>query len=177
MGEWEKGGAVQTGKWVILAMVAAALAAAGMSFYYHRQASRRALEFYQPETALLIARAERVELLELAPPAGDTEGLETLVVGDERLTVLRVRDLSQAAGLVHARHALLEDANYAWQAPHDDCSPTWTHALRFSTGEQTATLLLDFDCERLLPLGRDQSVSIAPLAPGLKDFLAAQEAE
>lgn len=169
---------MNTGKMVIAAMFLAAVGAVGVSFWYHHQKSRRALAFLTPETARLVTQAPRVELLLLAPRATPAENAEVVLIEGEPHPIFERRDLSAAPGLVHARHALLEDDNYDWKSGDvAACTPEWTQALRFSTDEASATLVFAFNCERMSVADRDESIAIPRIAPALESFFTASDAK
>lgn len=138
---------MQRGKLVIVIMVAVALAMAGFAWWHRYQQGRRSLALWGPEAAQLIRHAPQVELLTLGdqPPRA---GEESLVVADRMIAIVKREDISRARGLVHARHVLIEDASFDWDADPADCQGDWGYALRFSKGTNSVTLLLDLKCGR-----------------------------
>ena len=169
-----------TGKLVILAMGLMAVAGVAISFWYHQQNSKQILAYLGPETASLVARADGVELLVLDVvdlPANDlpAEKNAILPIDGEPHAIVARYDLSQTPGLIHARTALLEDANYDWQTSDASCAPAWTYALKFTHQDQSTTLLISLDCPRLRVSGREQSVTLGRLAEALDSFFAEQQ--
>ena len=94
------------------------------------------------------------------------------------LAVSRV-DVSKAPGLVHLRHGLVEDSNYAWSAVDAGRRPTesWDVALAFFAAEASRpTAVLAFDLEvdgAVTVVGRPGSVGLGRLGTGLKEWMTA----
>jgi hypothetical protein len=163
---------VQRGTWVVLAMLVLGLALAGLAIGVRYRAGDRVLEYWTPPVALLIADAPNVELWELA--ATPTEKAPTrppVLIHGTPWHVAGTRDLSRAAGFSHARQALLEDAGYDWAQGPDPAAKTWQYALHFENQGNQAVVLLDLEGARAALVGRNDPVSIAPLAPRLRIFL------
>jgi hypothetical protein len=145
----------KAGRLVIIVLVTLGLAAALASVWYHRQSGRRALEFWGTETAVLIAQAPRIEVLELRPadrpadqPAANDppsdQPIQRLGIGGRFYRVARGKDASQARGVSNIRRAMVLDATYQW----DNASavgPVWQYAMEFRNGKLAAIVLLDFD--------------------------------
>jgi hypothetical protein len=106
------------GKLAVFAILLLAACMAGGGWWWNYQRGRRCLELYGSEAAYLIRTAPKVELL--------TEDSATI-------------DLSRAAGLIHARTALLDDVSYVWDAPPATRSDDF-HAVRFIRGNTHVTL-------------------------------------
>jgi hypothetical protein len=102
---------------LLILLVAAAMAGGAWWWNYHR--GRRCLALYGSEAAYLIRTAPLVELI-------DAETGKTT-------------DISRAAGLVHARTALLDDASYEWEATATAQGDEF-HAVRFTRGARHVTL-------------------------------------
>src|SRR5688500_5896861 len=99
--------------------MAVGLAGAGASWWFRYAATRRTAQFLGPEATVLIRDAPLVELIELSRAEDkDIHGAwpDAVVLSDESWVVLRRRDASNARGLVHLRHALLEDRSYIWSS-------------------------------------------------------------
>ena len=162
------------GKLAILAMLALAVAATGFAIWYQRQMTFHVLRWAGPASARCISRAERVEYLELRPSATGSEKDpgDTLSLPHTQLVITRRTDISKAAGLVHLRHALLQNASYDWQVPADR-SGSWQFALRFVDGQHLSTLLFDLDHQCVLNLERGQMAVLgAKINQGLRDYSA-----
>jgi hypothetical protein len=114
------------GHFVVITMVAVALAAATFAWWWNSQRARKVLDFYGPEAATLIRTAPKVELLRDDDP---------------------VHDISQARGLLNARTSLLGDASYKWASEGQFARPDAT--LRFSDGERSVLVSFDFDNETI----------------------------
>ncbi|HEV3021537.1 MAG TPA: hypothetical protein VGX76_03695 [Pirellulales bacterium] len=162
------------GKHAILVVFAIGLIGAVGSWWYHRTAQRRVLEFWSPEAAALIVNAPRAEALRLAPAEAGGDDGQDVDFGGLHFAVIERVDVSRAPGLIHLRQGLLHDGSFDWPAPSDDCRPQWDYALRFSADERSATVLVAFNCRRVKLAGSAREVAIAPLAAGLERFLAEQ---
>ena len=126
--------------------------------------TRRCLSFYGSEAAHRIQSAPRVELWRLDP--GDR-----LPPATEQRT-----DISQARGVVHLRHGLVEDANFSWDAPSGS-GPAPAFALAFfdrATDAEPDTVLvvsLDESGGSLEVAGRPGAVTLGRIAAGLRTWL------
>lgn len=99
----------------------------------------------------LIRYAPQVEFLGLRPSA--TDSTESSAIESNRWTIHgraysaeTTTDISQAPGLVHARHALVDDASFEWGRPRADCEANWEFALRFGDGRRQVTVAFDTHC-------------------------------
>ncbi len=152
-------------------MLVLGLALAGLAIGVRYRAGDRALEYWTPPVALLIAEAPNVELWELAPALAEKAPTRPAVqIDGAAWHVAKVRDLSHAAGFSHARQALLEDTGYDWEKPPDPGAKAWQYAVHFEDQGNQAVLLFDLEGGRAALVGRDEVVSIAPLAPRLRIF-------
>lgn len=121
--------------------------AAGLSIFaawYRYQAGDAALRFWGKETALQIRSAPRVELLAIEPgaaPENESGEAQRATIGGDSYQITRTIDITEARGLIHARHALLEDASLDPAAPPPDAPPAWTRLLRFTDREGGAALI------------------------------------
>ena len=86
------------------------------------------------------------------------------LAGREFVVIRRV-DISQARGLVHARHALIMDYNFEFDRPDLAATPQWRYALRFTEGDRQVVLTFDPDANvaGLFPIGHWQGLRAATL--------------
>lgn len=148
---------INRGQLVILFIFGVSSAMGLFAVWSHHQQGHRCLAIFGSETANLIRHAPRVQLYVLAneieastKPADAVDKstsphAEPLTIDRRQFAVLQHLDISDSRGLVHARHALIADASYVWSDGKVCAIPTWKHALKFTDGERTAILLLDFD--------------------------------
>lgn len=152
-------------KIAIVGIVAIGLAAALFSLWYHRQSSRRSLEFWGTEPALLITRSPRIEALALQPAdttevqqppesapdatAPSDQPIERLGVAGNFYLVTARSDATRAPGVSNIRRAIVLDPTYKWEAPAPAAQPIWQYALAFRDGERSAIVLFDFDSGRI----------------------------
>lgn len=163
-----------SGKLIVLTLVALGLGTTLFSLWFTYRSTYRTLRMWGPETARLIQAAQQVTVLRLEPDIGDVavDG-PRLQVGGETLPIAQQRDFSQVRGLIHLRQALLQDANFRWDAPLDECQPMWGYALRFEQQGRTATLAFSLDCGRVALADSDTAVALSPaVTEGLADFFA-----
>lgn len=156
------------GSLLVVAILGLAACLAAFAVWFQWSQTRRCLAFFGPETATAIQVAPRVEAWTLSP-TGD----------GGRLRATSRTDVSQARGLVHLRHGLVEDSNYAWTSGPSAGRPpaAWDVALAFfPAGATTPTAVLAFDLEEaesVTVVGRPGRISLGRLAPGLRKWLAA----
>jgi hypothetical protein len=191
------------GKIVVIGVFVVALAAASFALWWNINRARRSLEFWGKDAVRLIQHGKAVELLELQPaetpansladqPSTAENPAAEIRYQDRPLVVKRRLDLSQARGLVHARHALTDDASFVWDDAVNASQPaTWDYAIRFSQtpaatsgdasspGDSSAAdevlLLLDLENRRLANVHGRREVTVIPkISEGWQIFLAKQ---
>jgi len=165
------------GKLVVLLLFLLGVAGALFAIWFNHQATYRTTSRFGSHTVGLIAHACDVELLELSDKDPQVMGdvHEMLNIDGKRLRVVGTRDVSEARGLIHARHALRQDASFDWHGSRRDCDPAWRYALRFHENDETSTLAFDFSCSRIYVLDRQIEVSlVAKIAHGLEDYFGEQ---
>jgi hypothetical protein len=101
------------GKLAVLSILLLAVGLAGFAWWWNWQRTERCRKFFGGEWAHLIRTATRVEGQTLTG-LYEVEPHERLVVGPDTFVMGGRKDLSRAAGLVHARTSLLDDASYEW---------------------------------------------------------------
>ncbi len=155
---------VNSGKQFILGLLSVAMLMAAYAWWHHRQQGKLALDFWGAEVAYQLRHAPEVELWQLGTPVEnsgepssdqpttpdapanlESSSVATTVSIDGRdWPVVQQQEISQARGLVHARHALIVDLSFVWPAkPSDDSiRPDWGYALKFVTEDRTPTVVL-----------------------------------
>jgi hypothetical protein len=156
-----------------------ALVAAGASWWFRYTATHRSAEFWGPQASVLIREAKSVELLELGRTAdGSTKesGDLSVALGDDTFVLRGRYDVSTAPGLVHLRHALLEDRSFSWPSREGIPSAAWRWGLQFSKRASAAvwleqTIWFTSDCRLMAVEGRGEgagrSILCEPIAEGL----------
>ncbi len=156
------------GTWLVAGILAMAIGLASFAVWFQWTQTKRCLAFFGPDIATAIQTAPRVEAWKLSS-TGDAGRV---------LAVSRV-DVSKAPGLVHLRHGLVEDSNYAWSAVGAGRRPTesWDVALAFfaaETSRPTAVLAFDLEVDGAVTVvGRPGSVGLGRLGTGLKEWMTA----
>jgi hypothetical protein len=156
------------GALAIGAMVAVGVVLATFSVFFHRSQGDQSLELWGVAAATRIRHAPQIEAWQLMPAENGAEEAtknaaenaakktsesptETQIAGQVYRIVKRA-PLATARGLVHARHALVVDANYDWSAQDNalNNAPSFTHAIHFradkpsADGSQETILYFDF---------------------------------
>ncbi|HMP05512.1 MAG TPA: hypothetical protein PJ982_04105 [Lacipirellulaceae bacterium] len=129
------------GRLLVLVTLAIALGLSAGAWWYHYGQSRRAAQFWGPESARLLLSSESTLLLTL-DDADETDGQ---AVADEF-------DLTGRNGLVHLRHALTFDGNFDWERRRMEpvaAGDTWRYVLRFADGDEHLDILFTRDFQRL----------------------------
>lgn len=158
------------GNLVVLGIVLLALFLAGFAVWWNVESGRRTLEFWGRDAGeRIIAPQARVELLWLQPLEGDSAP-QPLDVRGRRYSIVATADVTAAPGLVHARHALLDDPSFEWQAPTVPAAQ-YTLAVRFRDGAGTTTVAFDFRHRQLAHAesGRQQ-IGSAKIMQGWQKF-------
>ena len=158
------------GKLAVLLMLGVAAGLAAFALWWNVTAGSRTLEFWGRDAgARIIAPDAKVELLWLEP-ADETAKHERLKIGGRPLAVVAKTDVTGARGLVHARHSLLEDASFAWDAPAAETGD-YTLAARFQGDGGATTVAFDFAKEQLVHVESGRSAKAAQkIASGWKTF-------
>jgi len=161
----------QRGKLVVLVMFATAIALGGYAWWFRLDQGRLAREFWGPKATRLIQRAPVAHLLQLeangqgrvvsaVSGVADEEPAVLLPLNSAALKVVRRADISGAPGMLHARHALVQDVNFDWQADEPRCPDGWAFALEFRDGSQSTTVLFDPGCLCVRRLADRRSASL-----------------
>ena len=151
-------------------MVLLALLLAGFAVWWNVESGRRTLAFWGRDAGeRIIAPKARVELLWLQPLEGDS-ALQPLDVSGRQYSIVAQADVTGAPGLVHARHALLDDPSFQWQAATIPAAQ-YTLAARFRDGTGTTTVAFDFRHRQLAHAesGRQQ-IGSAKIMQGWQKF-------
>jgi hypothetical protein len=162
------------GKLVVGSILTVALLLALFAVYWHWKHRHRAAEFWGAETSQLIGGARRAELLVLRSPAdgplsetsdqppGTQESSDSLLINGQSYAIASTLNVSDAPGLIHARHSLTEDASFRWDTSESDCQSQWRRAIRFTEDDRSTTLAFDFACGRVHSLESGKTVAVLP---------------
>lgn len=158
---------VATGRAVVVSLMLVAAGLASFAVWFQWWQTRRCLSFFGPEVVRRIQSASRVELWRL----GD---------GGSRPRVVDRLDVSRAAGLVHLRRGLVEDANYKWSLSGPrPAAATWDEALAFfdtaAAPVPSAVVAFDLDAPETAATvaGSPGRVGLGRLGPGIRAWIAA----
>jgi hypothetical protein len=144
----------QRGKLVILLMIAVAIAMSGYAWWHQFQSGRRSAEFWGSAEAVRVRYAPHVEFRVLRPAEESASQEKYLTILGVPYHVDEPVDVTQSRGLVHARHALVDDLSYDWNASIPT-NTNWEFLLRFRDRDQLVTVA--FDAEQGLICFVDQS--------------------
>lgn len=157
----------KSGKRLILGVLAACVVAAAISWWFRYQATRRVVQFWGAETAVLIRDAKHITLRSDTPSADGAGGDEADVP----------RDISGVKGMTHLRTNLLEDSSYRWDsAIKSDID--WANSLVFAAaegGEPRAVVIFSKDFDWVsngstADPGKHVVATTGEFAAGLKEF-------
>jgi hypothetical protein len=150
-----------SGKLLIIGIIAAAALLAGAGWLFRYNATHRAAEFWGPRVARMIRDAPIVKYLERSPAVNPDRLGDPAAIGHE---------VSHARGLLHLRNALLEDRSFRWSGviTTDD----WRHwGLLFSEGEGSTPVVIWFSKDfRLAASEPAKGISCEPIATGLAEM-------
>lgn len=149
------------GKLLIGGILAVAVLAATVAWWYQFHQGQRVLQLWGAESAYLIRLAPDCTLSELGSQAG------------------RSRELSGQPGFIHARQALIQDASYDWLgttalAQRTTDSAQWQYELVFREADRSTRLWLDLDNDWIHAPDRGVVADISPIADGLRTFIGEQ---
>lgn len=148
------------GKLAVISILLLGLVLAGFAWWWNYQHGRRCLDFWGDQGALRIRRAPKATLLWLGPP-DDISDTQQLRIGAKHYSVLATQEAGQARGLIHARHALLDDASYEWEERADPSGTEYSLAVRFVGSGGATTAAFDFAHRRIAHVesGREQNAA------------------
>ena len=156
------------GKAVIVGIFAVALLLSSYAWWHQFQQGRRCRELFGTKAVQLIRLAPQVELLRLEQKSALASHLNppegTLRIAGDTVLISQHVEITGTSGLLHARHALLQDINYQWDASRSDCTSHWSFALRFSQNGEDVIIAFDTKCNRV---GLNGSENTGPLLPEL----------
>lgn len=147
------------GKLAIVGIFGVSIGMAVFAWWYRYEQGNQSLAFWGSETAVLINGAQRVELLKLAESTGEGESID---IDGRAWTVEQAVDVSQARGMLHARHSLVEDVTFRWEESATGEAPAWTYALRFEGGGGKAIVAFDTEQALVHLVGSEQAALIQP---------------
>lgn len=200
---------ITPGRFAVALVLVLAVALAAFNVWFRHATTSRIHERWGTATMDRIAHAPRAWWCELAPSqgqGGDADASQaadaadaprpapTIELDGQRYEVLRVGDLVAARGATNLRHALGQDASYAWddeaeQGPRD---AKWRWMIVFSPSEAVSPGVLDAQAVAKLVAGGETAVLLfdldqclagtraipsparltAKTADGLKEFFA-----
>jgi hypothetical protein len=184
-----------SGKIVIVTIVAVALGAAAFAAWYQYRGQKNALGFWGTTSAVLIAEAPQISIFELgeAGPSeqdqdesepAEAEGAESahpksLEYADRAWKVLSAKAGHEAPGIKNIRRALVQDTTFDWKSDGktspSDVEPEWQYAIAFTDNRNWATVLFDFETGRVALTGGKKSAPLDPAASkDLREFFAEQ---
>ncbi|MCA9245759.1 MAG: hypothetical protein KDA42_01560 [Planctomycetales bacterium] len=171
---------IYPGRIVILGMCLVALLAAIYAQWHLYFDSRRALEYYGPDASTLILRSSSVELFYLEPATEETKAARVpeLNVLEQEFAIVKVLNIANAPGAIHARSALLSDANYDWRPTKENGLDAWQYALQFREAKSTAIVAFAPASGHAILVGSDRAVLLIPqVVRGMEQFRQSAEAQ
>lgn len=164
------------GKLVIALMVVIGVAMGAVTVVHHYLVSRRAIAWWGPAQATLIAAAPSVEAARIVgPDSGESASAREL--GGLRLVDLH--RLDGLPGIDHLRRGLVDDANFVWpsDAGASDSgvkasAGDWAYAWIFTDNGRQLVVLFNADATRVGRVGSDRTLTITQPARGWQEFLS-----
>lgn len=155
-----------SGKIVISTMVGVGVALAAFAWWARYSASQQVLEAWGKDAVIAIRTGKNVELL---------RGVSRTESGE--FVFEETTDISKTPGLIHARHHLVHQKGFRWEAERTENEPpNWETGLRFTRDNRVATMLFDFDSARAYLLENQAEVTMRPIiVDALKKFLGTLE--
>lgn len=114
--------------------------------WFHHSRQHRALDFWGIDAATIIRHAEKVEVSKQKKLAKDDPQTNVIHLNGARYWPVETKEITTLPGLLHARHALIEDASFDWQPDPTNCKPKWEYAITFRRNRLLVTILIDFNC-------------------------------
>ena len=166
--------------------IAVGAVTAAIAWWYNLSHTRRALAYWGPAAVALIRDAPQVTAYAIA-----FEGTAAATAGDQRpllhpttrtrARLLESHDISRAKGLVHLRHALLDDLSFAWEARPGDAGDL-SYALSFEDDASRLVVYFSSDFARMTVSRSDiaarpegaspTTLSTGPIAGGLRTYFS-----
>jgi hypothetical protein len=137
---------IASGKLAIIGIVAVAVGAASVSWWFRFSATRDAVRFWGPDAAAMIRDAPHVTLIAVEPQSSQEEAFFKANDGDRysidnRLFKVTSRwNVSQANGLTHLRNALLEDRSFV--STRSFLPQDWATGLEFRKSAESPPLVV-----------------------------------
>jgi hypothetical protein len=166
-----------SGKLVILAIVAVALAAAGTSWWFRYRATSQAAQFWGTHRVRLIRDASIVELCAVSELPDKEEWVRLKRTDQLKQIDRRAKDITGARGLTHLRNALLEDRSFDWEGPESRVPERWGYILIFREQRTArASTYVMFSEDATMVTGSHpptwRVLSCKPIAAGLREMFA-----
>jgi hypothetical protein len=120
-------------------MIVVAIAMSGYAWWHQFQSGRQSAEFWGPAEAVLVRYAPRVEFLVLRENGDEPAGETLTVLGTQEYEADEPIEVTGWRGMVHARHALVDDLSYDWNAPIP-ANAKWEFLLRFRDRDRLVTV-------------------------------------
>ena len=166
------------GKFVVIGIFVVAALGAVSGLLYKANASRQPLAFWGAEGIRLLQTAKTVELMTLEPVDSDDEPTadkNVLHYGGQKLRITGSKDVSQAQGLIHHRHFLIENVSFDWDSVRAATEQNWAHALRFREGDKEIIVLFNLHRQLLANLEREREITMIPrISDNWKSFISRQ---
>ena len=146
------------GKLTIIAILIVALTTACFAWWWRATSQQRIREFWGPSALQAINFARQVEAFKLAKVDGTQMTLSERV---QQVPPDEFVDISQAPGLIHAKHSLVEEASFDWESPPDSIRDrNWSYGVRFHNGAEVVTVLFDFERRALAHVEANKSLTM-----------------
>lgn len=160
-----------SGKKLVLGLLAVAMIAGAVSWFYQFESSYEATTFWGSQVAPLIARPSQVEIRQFVPTVTDSEQLwQPDALGEPM-------DLSKVRGMVHLRRVLMLDSSFNWDKEIEASQIPWKWRLELADANNTALIVLADEFQAIGVLESDSQqvrvVDCQPMADSLREYFSA----
>lgn len=124
----------------------------GFAWWYQYKMGRRSAAFWGPTGVVLVQYAPEVDFVPLFPQKNSQNqdsSVPTLAIDGVEWWAGEPINITNSRGLVHVRHALVDDLSFDWAAPTTSRPKRWEFLLRFRDRDQHVTVAIDTESGQL----------------------------
>lgn len=164
-----------SGKYLVLGLVVLAVIAGVASWWYHYAGLHQANRFWGSPAAGLIAQPSQVTAYDVVKQTESQNASARSLDLRSPWTAVNPRDVTEARGMVHLRHALMNNRSYEWdEQPAAD--PDWRWCLEFFNDDAQTLVLFN---EEFTVIGNSsptddslRMLSCRPMTAALREYFS-----